>query len=167
MGHSISPDRPSPKDSRVKIRSIPAYAVFASTLLCAVAANAAPRGDSDGNGKLSLSELQTRNLARLMKADTSGDNKISLEEWLARPASAKFKGDPSAIFKQRDANGDGFLDAGESEAMTKRRFDLLDANGDGAITDEEWAARRTKAARNDADGAAVDEEQSASDSAKN
>jgi hypothetical protein len=155
------------KDSRVKISSIPAHALFAATLLFAVAADAAPRGDSDGNGKLSLSELQTRTLARLMKADTSGDNKVSLEEWLARPAASKFKGDPSAIFKLRDTNGDGFLDASESEVMTKRRFDLLDANRDGAITDEEWVARRTKGARNGGGGAAMHEEQSASDLTRN
>lgn len=136
-----------------------------STLLLVAAASAAPRGDANGDGKLSLGEYQAARLARVMQADKNGDGKISLEEWLARPAAARMKGDPSAIFKQRDANGDGFIDAAEAEALAKQRFDLVDVNHDGAITDEEWAARRKAAAATTADDA--DDEQSASSANKN
>ena len=136
-----------------------------STLLLVAAASAAPRGDANGDGKLSLGEYQAARLARVMQADKNGDGKISLEEWLARPAAARMKGDPSAIFKQRDANGDGFIDAAEAETLAKQRFDLVDVNHDGAITDEEWAARRKAAAATTADDA--DDEQSASSANKN
>lgn len=140
-------------------------AASASTLLLAVAVSAAPRGDANGDGKVSLGEYQAARLARLTQADKNGDAQISLEEWLARPAAAKLKSDPSAIFKRRDANGDGFIDASESEAMAKRRFDLVDSNHDGAITDEEWAARRSGTATTNTDDA--DEEESASGANKN
>ena len=131
----------------MKFRStIRSFAVLASALLCAVAASAAPRGDTDGDGKLSLPEYQTQMRTRMMRADTNGDGELSLDEWLARPSAAKAKRDPSAQFKQRDTNGDVFLDAGELDLLAKRRFEAIDKNHDSAISDEEWVARRKNAA---------------------
>lgn len=46
---------------------------------------AAPRGDTNGDGKLDLAEFQAKLTARLMKADTNGGSRISLEEWQAVP----------------------------------------------------------------------------------
>jgi len=149
----------------MKFRPIASLAILASTLFCAVAASAAPRGDADGDGKLSLTESQAQTRTRMMRADTNGDGKLSLEEWLARPAAAKAKGDPSAQFKRRDTNGDGFLDAAEIDLQAKQRFEIIDANHDGTISDEEWAARPKNAAANNADGVPADEEPSVEKSA--
>jgi Ca2+-binding EF-hand superfamily protein len=133
------------RKNHMKIKSGRACAVFAATLFFAVAADAAPRGDSDGDGKLTLAEFQTMTKERLMRADASADDRISFEEWKARPASAKAKGDPSRIFRRIDANGDGFVDAAEVDSVLKRRFDRIDANADGAISQEELSARRAAA----------------------
>jgi Ca2+-binding EF-hand superfamily protein len=147
--------------AEMTIRSVRFHAIFASVLLSAAAAAAAPRGDTDGDGKLSLREFQTQIVERQMRADKNGDGKISLDEWLARPATGKMKEDPTAVFKQRDTNGDGFIDAAETEAGAKGRFERLDANHDGVLSEEEWSARRNVAAKSNADGAATDEDQPA------
>ena len=149
----------------MKFRSIPSFVVLASALLCAGAGVAAPRGDTDGDGKLSLAESQAHMRTRLMRADKNGDGKLSLEEWLARPATAKAKGDPSVQFKRLDANGDGFLDAAEIDLLAKRRFEAIDANHDGTISDEEWAARPKNPSTDNADSGPVDEEASPEKSA--
>ena len=145
----------------MKFTSLPSLTVLASALLCAAAASAAPRGDTDGDGKLSLTEYQTQMHTRFMRADKNGDGKLSLDEWLARPAAAKAKGDPSAQFKRLDTNSDGFLDTAEIDLLAKRRFEMIDANHDGAISDEEWAARPKNATTNNADSGPADEEPSA------
>jgi hypothetical protein len=144
----------------MKIGSVPSYTIFASILICAVAAGAAPRGDADGDGKLSLTEFQTLAQKRLLRADKNVDGKLSLDEWLARPAAAKGKTDPSKIFTRFDANGDSLLDRAEIDALAKRRFARLDKNADGVITDEERSVREPGAAKNNADGVVMDEEQS-------
>lgn len=128
-------------------RLVPCLAMFASAIFLAGAASAAPRGDADGDGKLSLSEYQTAMRERLMRADTDGDGKLSLPEYLARPAAAKAKSDPAKRFAKLDANADGFLDAAEMNTMAERRFAALDSDADGAISDEERRAHRA-AARN-------------------
>ena len=144
----------------MKIRSVPSYAIFASILVCAVAAGGAPRGDADGDGKLSLTEFQTLAQKRLLRADKNADGKLSLDAWLARPVAAKRKTDPSKIFMRFDANGDGLLDTTEIDALAKRRFTLLDANADGVITDEERSVRQPGAAKDNAGGMVMDKEQS-------
>jgi hypothetical protein len=126
-------------------RLVPHLAIAAAAILLAGTASAAPRGDADGDGKLSLGEYQTAMRDRLMRADTDGDGKISLQEYLARPAAAKAKSDPAKRFARLDANGDGFLEAAEIDAMSGRRFAALDSNADGAISDDERHAHRAAA----------------------
>jgi Ca2+-binding EF-hand superfamily protein len=119
-----------------------AFAMMAP-LLTTVPTSAAPRGDTDGDGKLSLTEYQALNRTRLMRTDSDGDGKISLEEWEARRAAAKSKGDPLKAFQRFDANGDGSIETGEIDPLLKRRFDRLDQNADGALSAEELAAQKT------------------------
>ena len=66
-------------------------------------------------------------------------------------AGAKYKGDykMSGLFKQADLNKDGTISEAEHEAaMTKMadkrrvRFTAMDANGDGAVSQEEAKAVR-------------------------
>jgi Ca2+-binding EF-hand superfamily protein len=106
---------------------------------------AAPRGDTNGDGKLDLAEFQAKLTARLMKADTNGDGRISLEEWQARPAARNGKRDPAKVFSRLDKNGDGFLDDSEIAALAKRRFHHLDADSDGFVTEQELQARKATA----------------------
>jgi Ca2+-binding EF-hand superfamily protein len=116
-----------------------------AVLLASTPAVAARRGDTNGDGKLDLTEFQALIQKRLMKADTNGDGRISLDEWMARPAARKAQGDPAKVFRRLDKNGDGFLYASEIAALATRRFHRLDANGDGFVTVQERQARKTGA----------------------
>jgi EF hand len=151
-------------------RHVSSLAIVASALLCSVAAGAAPRGDTNGDGRLSLTEFQSVTQTRFMRADKDSDGRISLQEWLGRPAAAKAKHDPSKRFNRLDANKDGQLDTAEIEALVKRRFAALDKNADGAITDEERPGRKAAesksggAADDDPDGAAMDDDAEGSES---
>jgi len=135
-------------------------------LLCP-AAGAATRGDTNGDGRLSLTEFQTVTQKRLMHADKDADGKLSLQEWLARPAAAKAKNDPTKQFNRLDANKDSQLDAAEIEELAKRRFAALDKNADGSITDEEQPSRKGApknpdgTAEDGSDGAAMDSNEEA------
>jgi Ca2+-binding EF-hand superfamily protein len=111
-------------------------------VLCATAAIAAPRGDTDGNGTVALAEFQAFTQKRLLRADSNSDSRISLDEWKARPTEAKAKRDPAKMFGRLDKNDDGFLETTEMEPMIQRRFERLDANADGALSEEELSARR-------------------------
>jgi Ca2+-binding EF-hand superfamily protein len=145
----------------MRTKSLSSLVIVASALLWPIASYAAPRGDADGDGKLSLGEFQMAAQKRLLRADKDTDGKLSLQEWLARPATAKAKHDPTKLFNRLDANKDGQLDAAEIEALAKRRFAALDKNSDGALSDEERPARKaaaTEAKPNDQDGAAIDDD---------
>lgn len=142
-------------------------AIVASAWLVPLAADAAPRGDADGNGKLSLSEFQTIAQNRMMRADKDADGKISLQEWLARPAASKAKQDPTEQFNRLDANKDGKLDAAEIEVLVKRRFAALDKNADGALTAEERPRRQpTQSNPDNQAGAATDDDTDAPEAGK-
>ena len=140
-------------------RCASSLAILAAALLWPFAAGAAPRGDTDGDGKLSLSEFQTVALKRLMRADKDGDGKISLQEWLARPAAAKAKYDPAKQFSRLDTNKDNMLDAAEIEALIKRRFAALDKNADGFLSGDELPGRKAAETKpGDPDGSAMDDD---------
>jgi Ca2+-binding EF-hand superfamily protein len=129
----------------MKVRSSRFVAVLA--MLCsATMVAAAQRGDTDGDGKLTVTEFQAMMKKRLMRADTDHDGKISLEEWKARPAAAKAKGDPVKAFQRLDANGDQSIDAAEIAPLLKQRFDRIDTNADGALSEQELSARRAATA---------------------
>ncbi len=121
--------------------------IFALGLLAASAAftgtaSAAPRGDTDGDGRLALVEFQALVKARMMRVDSNADGKISLDEWKARPAAAKARRDPAKAFGRLDRNDDGFVDTAEIDPLLKKRFDRIDANADGSLTTEELSASR-------------------------
>lgn len=143
----------------MRIRYVSSLAIVAAVLLRPMAGDAAPRGDADGDGKLSLTEFQTAAQKRLIRADKDADGKLSLQEWLARPAAAKAKHDPTKQFNRLDANKDSQLDAAELEALVKRRFAALDKNADGALSEEERPGRKAaQSAPDDQDGPAMDDD---------
>lgn len=143
----------------MRIRYVSSLAIVAAALLSPMIGDAAPRGDADGDGKLSLTEFQATAQKRLMRADKDADGKLSLQEWLARPAATKAKHDPTKQFNRLDANKDSQLDAAELEALVKRRFAALDKNADGALSEEERSGRRAaQSARDDQGGPAMDDD---------
>jgi hypothetical protein len=135
--------------------SIPPFARIATlaVLLAPVGACAqspanqqAPGGHGGGAG-MSFQQFEARRMGRLMAMDTDGDRRISRAEFLAGQQSGK--GDPAQRFQRLDANGDGFVDRGEIDAMLKRRFDRMDADHNGTVTAVERAAAHQKQARSE------------------
>src|SRR5687767_8735202 len=47
------------------------------------------------------------------------------------------RADPAALLERFDKNKDGFLDRSEVPEQLKKRFDRVDANGDGKLSKEE------------------------------
>ena len=97
--------------------------------------------DADGDGKISKSEFMTPapgKKARAAKPTASGTDDA------ASPAGkgmmAGRMGD--RVFQRFDANGDGYLNKSEIDAMLAKRFERMDANHDGILTADERKASR-------------------------
>jgi len=99
--------------------------------------------DLDGDGTLTLEEMQSARGARFAQADTDGDGNLSRDELLAGAAERM------AIMIDRqmerfDDNEDGMLSANEMDDMRPRRadpermFSRVDADGDGVVSEAEF-----------------------------
>ncbi|WP_299739356.1 calcium-binding protein [uncultured Roseobacter sp.] len=101
--------------------------------------------DTNGDGQITLEEMQARGAARIASADTDSDGFLSLEE-LEAAASERAKTSASQMLERLDANADGKLSAEELEkpGRADRRFNRADADGDGAITRAEFDAAVAK-----------------------
>lgn len=114
----------------------------------AAAAQAAPKADTNGDGKVSLAEFKAARVATTLRADTNKDGKVSkaeLEAVAARRAAkggGEGKGGGGRMFGMMDANNDGFLTHPEIEKMVERRFQRLDVNGDGSLSAAEMQAAK-------------------------
>lgn len=86
--------------------------------------------------------------AAIEKFDANGDGKLDDAEKakLKEARQARFAHKQAAKLAQFDTNKDGKLDDGERQAMhdarVAKRFAMLDANGDGAITLDEMKAAK-------------------------
>lgn len=97
--------------------------------------------DADGNGGVTLEEMQAQALARFAAADTDGDAGLSSAEITAQEDQRR--ADRIArMIADRDTDGDGLLQAAEmapkADRMT-RMFDRMDADSDGSISEAEFA----------------------------
>ncbi|MEX3014617.1 EF-hand domain-containing protein [Gymnodinialimonas hymeniacidonis] len=107
--------------------------------------------DADGNGAVTLEELQAAGEARFARADTDGDGALSREELIAR-GEARIEARVDRMLERLDANGDGQLTEAEMEEAREgrghrhgrggpspeRMFERLDADGDGSVTEAEF-----------------------------
>lgn len=101
--------------------------------------------DLNGDGQLTLEELQGQHEARFAEMDANGDGTVTAEELAAKMTQAVV--DRAAKMVERlDENGDGVLQADEMEPgerrgnMAERMFGHADANEDGVVTAEEFEA---------------------------
>jgi Ca2+-binding EF-hand superfamily protein len=116
------------------------------------------KADADGNGTLSRAEVE-KSMPRLSKQfdqiDTNKDGQLSRDEmkaWKKTRKHAHMKGNKAnrqaraaERFKHADTNGDGKISRAEAEKNAPRlakKFDAIDADKDGQLTQEELRAYR-------------------------
>ncbi len=97
--------------------------------------------DGDGNGSISLEEMQAFGDAaraeRFAAADTDGDGVLTEEEIIAAAQNRR----AARLIERLDANDDGVLQVEElrvREARGERFFERLDADEDGVISEAEF-----------------------------
>ena len=102
--------------------------------------------DADGNGELTLAELQSHGAKRFADADTDGDGLLSSDEMVAA-AKAREEGRMAKfvdrMIERRDTNGDGFLSVEEMAPegdRAERMLEHADADNNGTISEEEFAS---------------------------
>lgn len=99
--------------------------------------------DMDGDGGITLEEMQTHGQLRFEEADIDGDGALSVAE-ITAAAQAR----AARMLERLDADGDGLLQPSEMQARRgagfARMFERIDADGDGAITESEFEAAKER-----------------------
>lgn len=117
--------------------------------------------DADGNGAVSLEEMQAAGANRFARADADGDGALSRDELLAQH-QARAEARVDRMLERADADGDGLLTQAEMEEAREGRrgqgrghghgrggrggpnperiFERMDADNDGAVTEAEFDA---------------------------
>jgi Ca2+-binding EF-hand superfamily protein len=114
--------------------------------------------DSDGDGAVTLEEMQGAHEGRFAQADADGDGRLSREEMVAQ-AMTRAEAGIDRLLERADADGDGALSEAELDDMRaarrvaglQRMFERADANGDGQLSEAEFEAstQRMGAGRGD------------------
>lgn len=109
--------------------------------------------DLNGDGALSMEELQAQGEARFAAVDTDGDGTLSAAE-LSAVANERAAERTAKMIERLDENGDGALQFEEMPARdgdrAERMFERVDADEDGAISQEEFDTAKER--RGDRDG---------------
>jgi hypothetical protein len=95
------------------------------------------KADRDGDGRVSVEEIDDRHREFLSTADADKDGFITEEEMqvLRESRRAEMK---EKLFPDADKNG--YVDRREFEEAARARFAELDKNGDGRLSEEEARA---------------------------
>lgn len=117
--------------------------------------------DQDGDGAITLEEMQSGPAAMFANADTDGDGNLSRDELIAA-ATLRAAGNIDRMLTRADENGDGMLSTDELASMQEgrremrmaRMFKRLDADENGSLSAEELEQARGGMGRHDdGDGA--------------
>ncbi len=98
------------------------------------------RLDQDGDGAVSLAELQTPRTERFRAQDANQDGALTFEEFTTRPEGLRGQ----RLLKRFDSDGDEAVSQDEIDAALARRFERTDRNGDGVLSPEELQGRRAR-----------------------
>ncbi len=105
------------------------------------------QADLNGDGQITLEEIEGAPAARFAQTDTDGNGALSRDELLAARMSNVAR-NVDRFLERADANDDGALSPEEmADARTEgrgqrgspeRMFDMLDADNDGIVTQAEF-----------------------------
>ena len=101
--------------------------------------------DANGDGGVTLEELESAGEARFAEADADGNGSLSREELIAQ-GEARIERGVDRMLERADADGDGALTQEEiADARQGRRgpdparmFSRMDADNDGTVTEAEF-----------------------------
>lgn len=103
--------------------------------------------DANGDGALTLEEMQAHGKAHFADMDTDGDGALSVAE-LAASGAERATERAARMIARFDANEDGLLQQDEMPSRGERRaaqmFDRVDADGDGVISAEEFETAKAR-----------------------
>lgn len=88
------------------------------------------RLDANNDGELTLEEMTARQAAMIEEADADGNGAVSKAEMRAFRDAKRAERNP-------DKNDDGVIDRTEFINAAQDRFDRLDADGDGLLSEDE------------------------------
>ena len=99
--------------------------------------------DTDGDGKVSASEIAAEHKRLIGAADINSDGKLSVEEFRRRGRWFQSLG-ATTLFDLMDSDGDQSLTLDEIQAPSQRWITRYDGNGDDAIEQSELPQRRRR-----------------------
>ncbi|MDJ0920533.1 MAG: EF-hand domain-containing protein [Henriciella sp.] len=107
--------------------------------------------DTNGDGAISMAEIEAGRDARFAEADTNSDGGISYEEFVAQSEQRRAERQirrQEQMFARLDANADGLVTPDEMEARGKGRlekmFEQADTDQDGVLSAEELEAAKER-----------------------
>ena len=97
--------------------------------------------DTNGDGKVSLAEINAEQKRLIAASDVNGDGKLSVDEFRRR-GRLFMRLHATTLFDLMDANGDKELTEDEITKPSARWFARYDENGDGSLVSDELPQRR-------------------------
>ncbi len=97
------------------------------------------RMDVNGDGVLTADEMSEKHAAMIEAADADGDGAVTKDEM---EAFHKAKREEWKAKRNPDKNGDGVVDRTEYINAAQERFDKMDKDGNGVLSEDEQHRRR-------------------------
>ena len=106
--------------------------------------------DLDGDGEITVEDLEAQRANRFAEFDTDGDGQVSEAEFIAR-AEAQAAERAKNMFERLDADGDGtlsrdVLESRRGRGMGERLISRADTDDSGGVSAEEFEAIKERMA---------------------
>ena len=103
--------------------------------------------DTDGDGNVTRAEVDAHRAETFARADADGDGAVSFTEMESFRESERARHRAERAqrrFEMMDADGDGVIGPDEFGGRADKMFEKADADGDGVLTEDERAAMRDR-----------------------